>query len=354
MVAVAREWYATNMQFQLYLQKLMPVFANLIFIGFALLFLQSEIIPSYSFISDQTLRVLLLMTGLYIIIAIPYRLMTPLSDKKSKGELALQALGKGIKRFHPRYPLRVHRDDLVITHEEKTALLFILVKFVFLPVMINFLLDHIVALGRHWHSLGFYSTVQSLGGFNSLFFPMAASLIFFVDVLYFTFGYIFEHEKLQNIVRSVEPTFFGWFVTLACYPPFNLATGHVLGWYANDFLFLPNPYITTALGSVGLVLFCIYVWASLALGTKCSNLTNRGIVSRGPYAWVRHPAYFSKNMAWWLTVIPTLNPVAYASMAGWTLLYYLRAYTEERHLLADPDYQAYVKKVPYQFIPKIW
>ena len=33
----------------------------------------------------------------------------------------------------------------------------------------------------------------------------------------------------------------------------------------------------------------IYSWASVALGFKASNLTNRGIVSHGPYAYVRHP-----------------------------------------------------------------
>ena len=110
-----------------------------------------------------------------------------------------------------------------------------------------------------------------------------------------------------------------------------------------------------------LALFAIYVSATVALGAKCSNLTNRGIVSRGPYAIVRHPAYIAKNLAWWVTVIPVLhitNPAHAAgivmSMGAWTLIYFLRAITEERHLLADPEYQEYAKKVKYRFIPHVF
>ena len=40
-----------------------------------------------------------------------------------------------------------------------------------------------------------------------------------------------------------------------------------------------------------------YALASIALNFKSSNLTNRGIVARGPYAIVRHPAYITKNLA---------------------------------------------------------
>jgi protein-S-isoprenylcysteine O-methyltransferase Ste14 len=42
---------------------------------------------------------------------------------------------------------------------------------------------------------------------------------------------------------------------------------------------------------------------------------------------------------------------AVLSMAFWSLIYYLRAVTEERHLMNDPDYQAYCRKVRYRFIP---
>ena len=36
-----------------------------------------------------------------------------------------------------------------------------------------------------------------------------------------------------------------------------------------------------------------------------------------------------------------------------TGMYYMRAITEERHLRRDPEYRAYMKKVPYRFIPGV-
>ena len=61
-----------------------------------------------------------------------------------------------------------------------------------------------------------------------------------------------------------------------------------------------------------------------------------------------------KNLAWWLTVIPAMNVYAFASLSVWTIIYYFRAVTEEKHLIADPDYQDYCKRVQYKFIPYIW
>lgn len=78
---------------------------------------------------------------------------------------------------------------------------------------------------------------------------------------------------------------------------------------------------------------------------------------------MRHPAYATKNLAWWLGAVPAL---AYAwgdwnlffgilSLSAWTGVYYLRAVTEERHLLmADNGYAEYAKKVPYRFVPGVW
>jgi protein-S-isoprenylcysteine O-methyltransferase Ste14 len=41
-------------------------------------------------------------------------------------------------------------------------------------------------------------------------------------------------------------------------------------------------------------------------------------------------------------------------MSFWSLLYFLRAITEERHLGNDPDYREYCKKVRYRFVPGVW
>ena len=44
----------------------------------------------------------------------------------------------------------------------------------------------------------------------------------------------------------------------------------------------------------------------MAFGFRFSNLTHRGILTHGPYAWTKHPAYLSKNLFWWFAVLPFL------------------------------------------------
>lgn len=91
----------------------------------------------------------------------------------------------------------------------------------------------------------------------------------------------------------------------------------------------------------------IMLWAVATLGFKCSNLMNRGIVTGGPYRFIRHPHYAFKLAHWWITLLPVFIsvPLAPVFMAGWTSIYFLRAITEERHLRSDPDCVAYCEKV---------
>jgi protein-S-isoprenylcysteine O-methyltransferase Ste14 len=165
-------------------------------------------------------------------------------------------------------------------------------------------------------------------------YPLLLALIFFIDTAYFAFGYITESSVLQNKVKSVEPTLLGWVAALLCYPPFNATiTSAIIPWYPNDGVRFWSTEATAIAYFVIIALYTIYVWASVALGTKCSNLTNRGIVKSGPYAYVRHPHYISKNLAWWITLIPIMSVPVFLSMAAWTIIYAIRAITEERHFL---------------------
>ncbi|MBN2454909.1 hypothetical protein JXB11_05190 [Candidatus Woesearchaeota archaeon] len=278
---------------------------------------------------------------------------------ESKGFIVLRTivrLFKGIFSFAP------WSGFSGISRAEKIAIMFTAVKFFFLPIMLNFALQNYNAFNVNyqlWQSNGF-----GLGSFvfNTAFYPLALSLIFLVDTVYFAFGYAVEAGFLKNVVRSVEPTFLGWAVTLACYPPFNGYVVNYIGSYQNDFAAFESTTATIALRVAVIFFLGIYLWATLALGAKCSNLTNRGIVSRGPYAIVRHPAYISKTMVWWITLIPFILAAAeprliipaILSAAAWGLIYYLRSITEERHLLRDPDYVEYCKKVKYKFIPGVY
>jgi protein-S-isoprenylcysteine O-methyltransferase Ste14 len=152
----------------------------------------------------------------------------------------------------------------------------------------------------------------------------------------------------------VEPTILGWAVALICYPPFNGLLTKYMPWYANDYVIFFNNALTFIIRIIILLLLGIYLSATFALGTRCSNLTNRGIVSRGPYKFIRHPAYIGKNLAWWITIIPVMSVPAFLSMSMWSIVYHLRSITEERHLMKDPDYQLYAKIVKYRYIPGIY
>jgi protein-S-isoprenylcysteine O-methyltransferase Ste14 len=178
-------------------------------------------------------------------------------------------------------------------------------------------------------------------------------MIFVIDTVFFAFAYTFEFAFLKNKIRSVDPFLSGWVVALICYPPFSSTMDNFIPLLKGS-AFIQNQFWIDFFGIAVLVAFIIYVWATVALGFKASNLTNRGIVSRGPYRFVRHPAYIAKNLAWWFEFLPFLTVGTALALIAWNVIYALRALTEERHLRLDPEYREYCKKVRWRFIPGIF
>ena len=284
------------------------------------------------------------------------------SPRPSKSIWCLQALWRAIQS-----PRRFWQAGW--TKHERLGVLSILLKGFFAPLMVVWLFDHSLTLLNNGSVIldmwkdpqSSWRTLLSAENYWFLF-----RLILFVDVFFFTIGYLVELPILKNEIRSVDPTILGWVVALACYPPFNGLTGSVFGWHSSDFpQFTNNPTVHLLANSLVLLLMAGYSWASIALNFKASNLTHRGIVSSGPYQFVRHPAYACKNLAWWIGLGPALILAAHTSltavlltagsMLGWSAIYYMRAVTEEDHLRSvDHAYDLYCKKVKYRFIPFIW
>lgn len=178
--------------------------------------------------------------------------------------------------------------------------------------------------------------------------------MFVVDIAFATVGYVLTMRPLDAHIRSATPYVSGWAAALICYPPFILmGAGGPLDYHpgGQDWLYWlqHHPVLLTLTGFVLVGLTAIYAWATVAFGLRFSNLTDRGILTHGPYAFSKHPAYLSKNLFWWVAGLPFLvttghpvdairNTALLAVVSG---IYYWRAKTEEWHLSADPDYRAY-------------
>ncbi|MBI1403680.1 MAG: DUF1295 domain-containing protein [Porphyrobacter sp.] len=190
------------------------------------------------------------------------------------------------------------------------------------------------------------------------FITTLVTLLFVIDVQIGTVGYLLTLRPLDSHIRSGNPLLAGWLAALLCYPPFvwgligpdNQVLSYEVGTAGWAHWFAGHPALLWAWGGVLVMLTGIYAWATVAFGIRFSNLTYRGVLTHGPYRFTRHPAYLSKNLFWWASVLPFL--VVSGSLAdavrnsvfllAVNAIYYWRARTEEAHLLAeDSKYREY-------------
>ncbi len=294
-----------------------------------------------------------------------------------------------VKRIFFRKPRTIPLDveeiknelsDIKPTYREGQAIILFLIKIFFGPQMLQYSANNINRLLEQIPSvMSFYNggveyIIASISSFRVLVWQVLINILFFIDVFIFAIGYLTESYLFKNKIRSVESSFFGILTCIACYIPFNGAISQLMVAYRNNNAAMFGDvdfWGTWVFRIIGIIFLFIYTAASVALFTKASNLTNRGTVSRWPYSVVRHPAYISKNIFWWMTTLPFFFVhiqdvenglwghlikciLMFSGLIAWSTLYYFRAVTEERHLIKDPEYQEYVKKVKYRFIPGLF
>jgi protein-S-isoprenylcysteine O-methyltransferase Ste14 len=217
------------------------------------------------------------------------------------------------------------------------------IKAFFLPLMVVYLGREAVAVGNAWRVVS--------ADYMRLY-QFCYELSIFVDLLFCVVGYTLTLRALDSHIRSVEPTTMGWVAALACYQPFYSIVGTYYLNYEGDLYWdnwlAPYPLLRACWGTTIIVLLAVYALSTVAFGLRFSNLTHRGIVTGGPYRFVRHPAYLSKNASWWLISVPFVSQAGSlealrhcALLLLLNLLYVLRAWTEERHLSRDPVYRDY-------------
>jgi protein-S-isoprenylcysteine O-methyltransferase Ste14 len=220
-----------------------------------------------------------------------------------------------------------------------------LVKAFFIPLMVVWMNNEVRSLVTFDLSRASWSNLRA--------YDFLYALIFGVDLLFCTAGYVLSFRIIDTHVRSAEPTMFGWVVALFCYQPFYSLMENQFVRYSGDFGFGawlgPFPLGVRWLwaGTI-LALISIYSLATITFGVRFSNLTHRGILTNGPYRFTKHPAYITKNISWWMVSIPfvphtgIVDAVRHCLLLGCiNTIYFLRAKTEERHLSRDPTYVAY-------------
>ena len=225
-----------------------------------------------------------------------------------------------------------------------------LVKLFFLPLMVVYLSGNINKfndINTSWE----FITQDFTHIYDHLWI-----LLFTIDLAFVTIGYVLTLRLFDSHIRSTEPTALGWLSAIICYQPFfgtlsalylaynldNYTWGNWLQGQGNDIGYM-------IWGSIILVLLLIYALSSVMFGIRFSNLTHRGIITNGPFRYSKHPAYLSKNLSWWMISIPFISQSGHfteviracSMLILMNLVYYVRAKTEERHLMQDAVYQEY-------------
>lgn len=185
------------------------------------------------------------------------------------------------------------------------------------------------------------------------------SFILLVIMLTILPGYLFSSRLINTHVKKIDTTWFAWTVTLICYQPFiQPIFGNILKygpptsvhnglavWISVTQSIPPIFYFVG--GSI--VFFAlIHLWAEAILGIRSSNLTNRGIITNGPFSFTKHPVYVSKCFGWAFISLPFLNHLTFLDsfrlgllFLGVCMIYVGRSLAEERVLATDELYVKY-------------
>lgn len=309
---------------------------------------------------------------LYLIGGLPYIVLTrackynPNEDKKDLSRLTLRVLSFIIS-YLPK--LRFLRPSFTV--DDQRAARGLAVKFFFAPVMTVFFFDnfsHLLNNADYLASNAVPNMLQGSYDFGKLGADMGnilTNIIFTIDVGLAWCGYVVSSRWVDNNTVSAEPTVLGWLVCLMSYPPFRVMGGWFLtGPGETLYTQIPNHTLVTFFGTLMMLSYFFYMLPTIWFGLRFSNLTHRGIIRKGPYAVVRHPAYAAKNLAWWCVGFPTAIYAGYSEgldqmiiylggLVFLTGIYFARSVTEERHLSFDPDYVEYCRHVRYRFIPGV-
>lgn len=204
-------------------------------------------------------------------------------------------------------------------------------------------------------SLALSSVLNKDFNFSNFNIKNFVDILFDFGILFDVFvgfcGYVFISHIFNNEIISVNKNIKAWFFCLLCYPPLNILL-HNYFYQHDSYIWSDfsknNFYIYLFLALILTLSWIVYWLSTFSFGLRFSNLTWRGIVNSGMYKYFKHPAYVSKNIYWWVYTVPfytsnfkffLLNIIALSLIS---FIYFMRAKTEEEHLMEYDEYKKYV------------
>jgi len=132
-----------------------------------------------------------------------------------------------------------------------------------------------------------------------------------------------------------------------------VATYGLIAFYA----FAPRGTLIVAIlvpNVLVLISVAIMIWARVSLGRSIGYVpADRGIITSGPYRFVRHPIYSGLFVTLFAFTLRAYSPLSLLLILVIVGLFILKSVIEERFLRDNPEYAAYMKQVRYRWVPGV-
>lgn len=299
-----------------------------------------------------------ILLKLYLLLGFPYFLLT----YHFRASLREDYYDPAIRLIHifKQIVLRTLRGDsrasvfrVLRKKYNRKVLLTLLMRAYFIPVMVS------QVYGNMALAIDMGNKFSTDHRFMEMILWLSA-LIWLTDTINASVAYCFESRWLENRTRSIDMTVGGWVVCLFCYSPLNQITSYLFPFAPTVVDDNPGSLVYASIGLFYIVkilqvsLLALHVYIDLSLGPSVANITFKKLQTRGAYGLVRHPGTITK-LTFWLVISGFYkgfwNTKMILGQMAWSVIYILRALTEERHLKKHEEYQDYMKKVRYRFIP---
>ena len=125
-------------------------------------------------------------------------------------------------------------------------------------------------------------------------------------------------------------------------------------------LMINHAIFSNSLGLIGVQIAAaaLMFWARLTFGRRsfhtAADPTEGGLVTTGPYHFIRHPIYTAVCVFWWAGILSHMSAVSVVLGGFLVVGVFMRMFVEE-HLLVQryPDYRQYARAtkrmIPYLF-----